>query len=256
MNYRIPLFQRMEIETHGLCNRKCVWCIRNSTPDKEATASWFAKPTNQLPTETIASVLDQALSLGFRGEVCLQHYNEPLMDERLPELAQMVKNRGFSKVFIGSNADFMTEELSEKLDGVLDEIGFSLYYDGPRYEKRREWLFSLFKKTPITVACAADDLTYPMLTHHNPYHDTIAIAKRFENNPCRHPLKRMIVNHKGEMLMCCDDLTGNFNLGSVHDNTLEELWYSDRHQDLVLALLRPGGRKFPGNEHCLTCPRQ
>ena len=40
---------------------------------------------------------------------------------------------------------------------------------------------------------------------------------------------------------------------NVHERTIEELWFGDRHQDLVVALQQAGGRRT--HEHCLSCPR-
>ena len=79
------------------------------------------------------------------------------------------------------------------------------------------------------------------------------LSERYAGNPCGEPIKRMIVNHRGDMLMCCDDMIGNFALGNVHEQSLEELWFSERHQDLLLALEQPGGRAC--HQHCLSCPR-
>jgi len=254
MQKSIPLFTRLEIETQSTCNRKCVWCIRNSNPDKEETAPWFKK--SQLPIETIERIIDESLSLGFRGDVCLQHYNEPLMDERISDIVKLVKSKGISKVFFGSNADYLNKKVAESLDGFVDEIGFALYYDGEKFEKRKKFVQSLFKKTRVEIACGADDYKYPILTHYNPLVDDVEkIALSYSHLPCRRPLKRLIINHKGDMLMCCDDMTGKFGLGNINGSTVEELWYSEKHQRLVNALMHKDGRKVPGNEHCLTCPR-
>lgn len=255
---KIPLFQRIEIETQSTCNRRCVWCIRNSNPDKSATAPWFVK--NQLSFETIEKIIDESLEAGFRPgnpyDICINHYNEPLMDKRLVEIIKMIKSKGPFGIFCGSNADYLTDSLAKELDGLIDEIGFTLYYGGEKAEKRKKYIMSLFKKTKINIADGSDDEKYPMLTHYNPVvKDVESIAKSMQNNPCRHPLKRLIINHLGDMLMCCDDMTNNFKLGSIHENSVSELWYSEKHQRLVSALLDRGGRRVPGNEHCLTCPR-
>lgn len=243
---KIPLFKNLEIETSSMCNRSCVTCLRNSDPDRESVASWFSQ--NLLPIETIDSILEQSITLGHRGTVCLSHYNEPLMDPRIAEIVELTKKKGFSHVFFGSNADFLTEDLAQQLDGVVDYIGFSFYMDDPKRSKRKEWVKSLFKKTKVTMGDGEH-----MVTHYSPIADVVQISKKHSARPCNRPQKRMIVNHKGEMLMCCDDLTGHFELGNVHDSTLEELWYSERHQDFVLALSKSGGRCV--HSHCLSCPR-
>lgn len=243
----IPLFRRLEIETHSTCNRRCPWCIRNSIPDKETTRSWFE--TNILETEDFVRILDQALDMGFHGEVCLSHYNEPLMDERIIDLANTTRSRGFSRVFMCSNADFLTEELARQLDGVLNDIGITLYMDEPKRSERASWIKTLFTRTRVDMSPGAA----PMITHFSPLIDIERLVRANADHPCHHPLVRMIVNHRGEMLMCCDDLTGHFDLGTIHESTLAELWYGERHQRLVQALQRTGGRSC--HSHCRTCPR-
>ena len=77
----ITMFQFLDLETIGNCNRRCVGCIRNSHPDKIETASWFSGAL--LPWEVIEAALDECRDGGFKGGVCLSHYNEPLMDDRI-----------------------------------------------------------------------------------------------------------------------------------------------------------------------------
>src|SRR5690242_4080275 len=80
---RIPLFSQLEIETKSTCNRTCDFCIRNSHPDREAVKPWFEE--NEMPADTVLRLMREAQAIGFRGTVCLQHYNEPLQDPRLAQ---------------------------------------------------------------------------------------------------------------------------------------------------------------------------
>lgn len=246
MTRQIPLFKTLEIETSAQCNRKCPGCLRNSIPDKESTSSWFKD--NLLLDDTFKRILYEARQMGFNGNVCLSHYNEPLLDPRIVDLARYTKQMGFVHVFMGSNADFLTEDLARELDGSIDEIGFALYMLEPKLSERASWIKSLFKKTHVTANYGDH-----MITHFSPLDDHEALAAAHCKNRCMHPFKRMVVNHRGDMLLCCDDLTGHFDLGSVYTNSLEELWYSEKHQELVLALSQPGGRAI--HPHCLSCPR-
>jgi radical SAM protein with 4Fe4S-binding SPASM domain len=172
-----------------------------------------------------------------------------MMDDRLPELVKIAKDMGYPYVFFASNGDFLTEELAAQLDGVVDYIGFAFYMDEPKKSERMAWVKTLFRKTKITLGVGDH-----MPTHFSPMPELTQLTRKIRDFPCNHPIKRMIVNHRGDMLMCCEDLTGNFSLGSVHDSSIEELWYSDRHQELVLALQKKHGRQT--HPHCVTCPRQ
>jgi radical SAM protein with 4Fe4S-binding SPASM domain len=243
---RIPLFGQLEIETSSTCNRTCDACIRNSHPDRDAVAPWFEP--NKMPTETVLRLFTEARNMGFGGTVCLQHYNEPLQDERLAAFGRAAKDVGFPYVFTCTNADFMTEERAAELDGTFDELQIALYMKEPVKSKREAWLRTLFHKTRLTFTGGGF-----IPTHYSPVFPVKVLAAQHQLRPCSEPLRRMIVNHRGDMLMCCDDMTGHFALGNVHEKSLEELWYGARHQDLVLALQRAGGRS--AHPHCLSCPR-
>lgn len=243
---KIPLFKRLEIETSSLCNRRCTTCIRNSIPDKESTSSWFSM--NELDKALIVRIFEQSQMIGFNGEICLSHYNEPLLDHRIVDISQKARSFGFSRVFMCSNGDHLTEELASHLDGVVHDIGFTIYTSGQHKQERIAWIKSLFKQTKIVIGAEQH-----MITHHSPLCDVNVIAQKHRNNPCRHPLTRFVVNHKGEMLLCCDDLTGHFSLGNIADKSISELWYSDAHQNLVNSLQNSGGRML--HDWCKACPR-
>jgi radical SAM protein with 4Fe4S-binding SPASM domain len=243
---RIPLFAQLEIETKSTCNRSCDFCIRNSHPDRKAVEPWFEE--NEMPTDTVMRLFREAQALGFYGVVCLQHYNEPLQDARLPTFGALAKGMGFSYVFTCTNGDYLNEARAAELDGKFDEILVALYMNEPTKSKREAWIRTLFAKTSLTFT---GGVAIP--THWSPVFPVEALAKKHAGNPCSEPLRRMIINHRGDMLMCCDDMIGHFELGNVRDHTLEELWYGERHQDLVLALLEAGGRS--AHPHCLSCPR-
>ncbi len=243
---RIPLFGQLEIETRSTCNRTCEACIRNSHPDRDAVAPWFEE--NEMPAETVMRLFNEAQQMGFRGLVCLQHYNEPLQDARLAMFGALAKGMGFSYVFTCTNADFLSEARAAELDGKFDEIIVALYMGEPNKSKREAWVRTLFHKTKLSFT---GGVFIP--THYSPLYPVASLAKKHAAHACSEPIRRMVINHRGDMLMCCDDMTGHFDLGNVRDRSLEELWYSERHQDLVLALERPGGRA--AHPHCLSCPR-
>ncbi|NOS89814.1 MAG: radical SAM/SPASM domain-containing protein [Methylococcaceae bacterium] len=244
---KIPLFQQLEIETNSTCNRYCESCIRNSHPDREAVSSWFEP--NLLPQAVFEEACHQAIALGFRGALCLQHYNEPLQDPRIIELGRFAKTLPFSQVFICSNADLIDEEKAQELDGVFDSIQIALYsHTEEQHIKREAWLRGQFKKTYLHFTKGVH-----IPTHFSPVFDTAALAAQYVERPCTQPHIRMILNHKGQMLLCCDDVVGNFNLGTFPETPLEDLWFNERHQEMLLTLQQNGGRKaYP---YCETCPR-
>jgi radical SAM protein with 4Fe4S-binding SPASM domain len=242
---RSPLFGRLEIETCSNCNRTCGTCLRNSYPDRERVESWFGDAL--LPTETVYSILDQAHRLGYQGDVNLQHYNEPLLDVRIEQFGQYVQSKGRA-VGICTNGDFIAEERVKTLDGAFTWMDVALYMDKDAQAKRQAFLESMFSKTRLRFTGGGH-----MTTHFGPQPHLNRLIQSSVETPCFEVWRRMIISHKGEMLLCCDDMPGHFDLGNVFDSTLEQLWFSEKHQDIMWTLAKPGGRK--NYAHCAGCPR-
>ena len=73
----------------------------------------------------------------------------------------------------------------------------------------------------------------------------------FTNAPCHRPLIRMIIQHDGDMVLCCEDTYSAFNLGNVSHDSLKELWYSQHHVQVIEDLLAGRREKYP---LCRNCP--
>lgn len=242
----VPLPDVLTIETAGNCNRTCGTCIRNTDPDRERVSSWFGD--NLMSMDTIRKIMEDARSMGFRRDLCLSFYNEPTMDPRLPDIVDMATAYPFRNIFMHSNGDLMTQELAQKLDGKLTWIYFSIYADQPAKQNREQQIKSWFTKTDVRFGTAQHGLT-----HYGPVADRDSIIAAALDKTCGEPLDRFVINHRGEMSMCCDDMGGNFDLGNVNDNCLYDLWFGERHQRLAKQLQRRGGRR--GLKFCESCPR-
>ena len=243
----IRMFKYLDLETCSSCNRVCPTCIRNSHPDRKEIASWFEP--NYLPIPIIKEALNQCDDMGFHGSICLSHYNEPLMDERLPEIARLAKSYAFESVFFNSNGDYITKDLAKELDGKVDKIIFSLYMEEPIKSQRKYWIESLFKKTEAIVNTQTDHIA----THFSPKFDVALLAEQNKGNPCGEAEIRVIINHRRQYLLCCDDVVGNFDLGTFPETSIEDFWFGEKHTQIALNLRNPGGRlNYP---YCSTCPR-
>jgi len=242
------LFKYIDFETISTCNRTCPTCIRNSHPNRKALSSWFEP--NYLEMETIREALDQSVALGFTGGVCLSHYNEPLMDERIPEISSLVRSYPqFDTVYFHSNGDYLTEEMAKDLDGRLDRIVFSLYMAEPKKTERKNWIQSLFHKTKADVITQSDHIA----THFSPSFNLKELIDKNKGKPCAEPRIRVIINHRRQYLLCCDDVIGNFDLGTFPETSISDFWFGDKHMEIMENLKHSGGRsKYP---YCSTCPR-
>lgn len=60
---------------------------------------------------------------------------------------------------------------------------------------------------------------------------------------CYRPFKELVFNYLGDVLLCCNDWKGEFTLGNIFNNNINELW---NHSDLISArkILFHKGRVF------------
>ena len=227
------LFKYLDFETISTCNRTCPTCIRNSHPDREAVRTFFEP--HYLEMEVIKDALDQATRLGFAGGVCLSHYNEPLMDERIPEIASLARSYSqFYTVYFHTNGDFLTDELAKDLDGRLDKIIVSLYMDEPKKTERKNWIKTLFRRTHAEVITQSDHIA----THFSPAFDVKALAEKHRMHDCKEPQIRVVINHRRQYLLCCDDVIGNFDLGTFPEISIKDYWFGEKRMKIMNDLRR------------------
>ncbi|MHA2246899.1 MAG: radical SAM protein [Candidatus Hodarchaeales archaeon] len=238
----------LDIETNGNCNRYCPTCIRNSYPDREKVSSWFE--SSVLSARHILDSIEQATRMDeFSGTVCLSHYNEPLMDKRIGAISERIRALYPQvSVYLHTNGDFLTQKIVDSLDGALERIVVTLYTMGEvKKFERAEIIQSFFKKTEVNVIIESKHIP----THFSPAFDVVGLAKQHQNNTCLEPSMRIIINHRRQYLMCCDDLVGHFDLGTFPEKSLKQHW--DEKQEHQQKLSQTGGRK--SHMYCATCPR-
>lgn len=240
------IFEHLDFETVGNCNRVCPTCIRNSHPDRDALKPWFSG--DLLPISIMCSAIDEAIRMGFSGTVCLSHYNEPLMDKRLVQIVRYLRTK-YSHLYFyfHTNGDYLAEDIAKALDGHLDRIVVTLYMDEPKKSERAQWVHTLFDKTICDVITQSTHIA----THFSPNHPVKELAKAYKEHTCFEPSMRVVINHRRQFLMCCDDVIGNFNLGTFPEKTIAEHW--EEKQELQKKLAVRGGRKW--HPYCESCPR-
>jgi radical SAM protein with 4Fe4S-binding SPASM domain len=256
----IPLFERLLIESQSNCNRSCWFCPRTYDQSGKYLDAAGNPRLNQMPTDKILDLLDQAQALGFRGGVGFHHYSEPLLDKRNTMLAREASKRGM-KPDLHTNGDVLKHDnvLCEEVKNVYDLIVIGLYdYETNEelQESKRYWQTRLtganlkFSCIGLSGARGAYSIGIPKALV--PSDPRMAVPDlTFANAPCHRPLIRMIIQHDGEVCNCCEDMHGEFKLGNVYQYSLEELWYSEDHVQVVKDLIVGRREKY---NLCRNCP--
>jgi radical SAM protein with 4Fe4S-binding SPASM domain len=258
--FEIPLFERLLIESQSNCNRSCWFCPRTYDRSGKYLDARAGSVFNEMPTEKILDLLDQAQALGFQGRIGFHHYSEPLLDKRNIMLAREARKRGM-KPYLHTNGDVLKHDaaLCEEVRKIYGLVVVGLYdYATPQEleEAKLYWQERLagtnlkFSAIGVKEARCAPSMGIPKALV--PTGGRMAIPDlTYTNAPCHRPLIRMVIQYDGDMVFCCEDVHGSFKLGNVYRCSLEELWFSERHVQDVRNLIAGQREKFP---LCRNCP--
>jgi 2-deoxy-scyllo-inosamine dehydrogenase (SAM-dependent)/8-amino-3,8-dideoxy-alpha-D-manno-octulosonate transaminase len=257
---RIPLFERLQIESQSNCNRSCWFCPRTYDRSGKYLDQKGKDVLDRMPTAKILEILDQAQALGFGGRVGFHHYSEPLLDPRNVMLAWEARRRGM-KPYLHTNGDLLRHNhgLCEDVKRVYELIVVGLYdyaTNEELEESKRYWHERLaganLEFSPIGLSGIRSARSIGIPRALVPTDQRMAVPDlTFANAPCHRPVIRMIIQHDGEMANCCEDTRGAFDLGSVYRSSVEELWFSERHLQVVQDLIAGLRERYT---LCRNCP--
>jgi radical SAM protein with 4Fe4S-binding SPASM domain len=256
----IPLFERLQIESQSNCNRSCWFCPRTYDRSGKYIAASGDFVLNQMPTKKILDLLDEAQALGFRERVGFHHYSEPLLDKRNIMLAREAKRRDM-KPYLHTNGDALkhNDALCKEVREVYGLIVVGLY-DYETTEELEEaklyWQDRLaganLQFSPIGLSGSLSGYSNGVPKALVPPDPRMAIPDlTYTDAPCHRPLVRMIIQYDGGMAHCVEDINNSFDLGNVYHCSLEELWFSDRHQEIIENLTVGLRDKY---HLCRNCP--
>jgi radical SAM protein with 4Fe4S-binding SPASM domain len=214
----------------------------------------------QMPTDKILDLLDQAQALKFGGYVGFHHYSEPLLDKRSIRLAREARMRGM-RPYLHTNGDVLKrdDDLCMQVKDFYEYIAVGLYdYEtNEELEKAKQyWQSRLaganlkFSAIGLSGARSAHSTGIPRALV-PPDVRMLGPDLTYANAPCHRPLIRMIVQYDGTVANCCEDTFGSFKLGNAYEQSLEELWFSERHVEIVKDLVAGAREKYG---LCLKCP--
>jgi cyclic pyranopterin phosphate synthase len=201
-------FCSVAIETYGFCNRKCEFCFNHDRFPK--------REQGIMKQQTFEKVIDELSQLKYCGWITPVFYGEPLLDKRLPELIKYTKRKiPNCYIHIDTNGDFLDEELFTRLIKKGADRFFITNYD----DEEKPRLTSLAKKYPLHI----------ILRNYKDFKKLDRAGEIFKRNsilniPCLRPSAELVINWKGDVLLCCQDFYAKYCMGSIHDNSLLNIW--------------------------------
>ncbi len=231
------LFSTTNIETYGFCNRKCKFCFNNDR---------FPNRDEGIMDETLYyKIIDEFSSLHYTGRISPQFYGEPLLDKRIVKfIAYARKKNPFAYIKFASNGDKLTEELLvELINNGLGKIYITNYND-----LENENCLKLSQKYQYHVTYR----NYKDIKWVNRAGQLYKNKKnKNANKPCLRPSTQLVINWKGNVLLCCNDYYEKYIFGNVKNESILKIWNSNSFKNYRTILKEKGGRKKI--EICKNC---
>ena len=209
-------FNVVEIETSTICNRKCTYCPNSK----------YSLGEHYISYETLKLLLDQLSDIKYRGIITPQRFNEPLMDNRITDICRLIKKKLIHcNIVLTTNGDLLTEEKSiELIDAGVELIRVSLH-DNQHKERilNLQSKLALRYRRKIEIRLFSDSMWL---------HDRaglVDVKKPLRLKFCYSPYNYLIINYRGEIVLCHNDYFSEVILGNVHKQNVSEIWLNSKN---------------------------
>ena len=225
----------IQIENTAYCNRKCPWC-----PQSKLDFS----PDDTMTWETLRKVVNDLVEMNYKGRVHPYGNGEPLTDPEFIKKARYIKNRLPDCImYIATNGDYIGNSCSfnDLLMAGIDELQVN------HYDDRNEHLKYDYN-SDVRKICHMD-LGFLRTTFYNRA-GNIKIVNINEYESCWWPGKKLFINHKGDMLVCCSDWKYEDVVGNVHDSCIKDLIKSSKIRMYQEKLAQGKSHELPLCSQC------
>ena len=193
------MFDSINLETRSRCNRQCYDCFNHNRFKK--------RQQGQMAISTFRRIIYQLRVINFQGRLGFHMFNEPLLDRRLPRLVRHAKKMiPKCNIYIATNGDYLgIRQYRDLTRAGIDRILFTDY--GPEWTRKNitKPKIDYRKHTEVNKRNRAGKL-----------YSTEEII----NKPCLRPQRQLVINWKGQVLLCCCDYYGEFSFGIIRRRKL------------------------------------
>jgi MoaA/NifB/PqqE/SkfB family radical SAM enzyme len=227
----LPLFNYIEIETLNKCNGTCSFCPVNRNLDP--------RPLAKMSEDTFRKIIDNLAKLNYSGTVAYYSNNEPLMDNRIIEFIKY----GVSKIpnaqhNLFSNGTLLTEEKFQALiDCGLNYLLIDNYNDKLKMNPNIQKIYDKYVKEKFSMNCKIDlRFNNQTLSNRGGTSPNKHKSPKTLTVSCWHPFIQLIIRADSGVSLCCMDALGKVTLGNVDEQTLEEIWFGEKHINILKSI--------------------
>lgn len=271
---------QLEFELNGTCNYRCESCTYRLEGGNAGN-----RP--QIEFDKYAEIVSDGVRKGL-GSIRYNYHNEPLLKKDIAKYIMYAKDAGVVDTYLSTNGSLLNPSMSTALiKSGLDRIQvsidacnektYSILRPGGDYRKvvsnvidfialrnSMEKLLPTVRVNFVKQPENKDELQEFCLFWQEQKVDSIGIQdysdwsteKNFDkyknlNFQCNMPFNRLVIRYNGDILPCCLFLSDKLVLGNIYDDSIDNIWNSEKMHELRQLHSKPHG--WMKNEICKRC---
>lgn len=221
VNQDAGLFQSLSIETTTYCNRRCIYCPNSTNPT----------PDIRMSKDVFSALMYQLRKIHYIGWVNWGFYNEPMSDERLPDLvADVRRSTTMVRQTVYTNGDYLTQDFVDKLIYAGVHLFVVSTHGGGTLNRR---LFPLVNRYPQAFMVRPIDASTNGLSNRG---GAVNVTTQPQiQTACN--VGSLMVMHNGDVVLCCNDYFRQHVFGNVDKEGLQQIWHKPSFRGLRRKLL-------------------
>ena len=252
------------IEPTNTCNLRCTFCFVTEGMTREGGFMEF---------DLFKKIIDDSPDL---EHLCMHNWGEPLLHKDIFRMIEYAKNKGVNYVVMNTNGTLLTNKMIDQIvDSKLDIIRFSIDGSAETFKRVRgvelqniEQNINKLKKVKekrrpklkmgvvFTVEEDTEGDAEDYITHWEKIVDHVRLQPKLITSPrtevCPEPFGKdygkLVVLWDGRVIPCCVDYNANLMIGSVQNETIQNIWKNEK-MDLLRKQHLNG--QFP--DTCANC---
>lgn len=214
-------FDSVLIETSTACNRKCIYCP-NSQYDRGDI-----KNQKHIDFNLYKKIIKELKDLNFKGIIKPFYYSEPLLNEKLEELAEYTKKElPKCKIQIATNGDLL------KLDRYqsLVKSGIDAFYittHKKKAPKHIEELLKELKKRKDKIRIHYIDLNEDSDLDNRG--GLVEVKNKNKIPRCVTRPSAILISNKGDVFLCCNDYFRKITFGNIKKEKMVDIWFKPNY---------------------------
>lgn len=210
----------IEVEVNKNCNLKCGYCPNSLIKGKE--------PEQLMQQDLFRKILLDLKEIKYAGKMAFHRYNEPLM-ANVEEYIKMTKTLvpEITTELFTNGSLLSTKRLQTLHEAGIDKIIVTQHTPKGFIDKLLTIPDRLLKNIDVKYGSE--------LKLSNRAGILSNIKDPVENvsqMTCKRPSNTMIIDVKGNVLICCDDYHRTTQMGNVNDKSIKEIWNSPKYKKI------------------------